>query len=99
MGLRNATTETDDVNERYDNTDLADDIVDELVPGDLDWRRLVTTYPITSVSLASLAGFFLARNHGSTLLTGVSAFLAREMSRNILSVLDGELVDPVDADR
>lgn len=66
-----------------------DDIIDELVPDDLDWRHLVESYPVASISLAGLAGFLLGRNHGSALIAGVSTFIAREMSSNILSALDG----------
>lgn len=74
---------------RFSKQNLTDDIIDELVPDDLDWRHLVESYPVASISLAGLAGFLLGRNHGSALIAGVSAFMAREMSRNILSALDG----------
>ncbi len=79
------------------NVPFADNIVDELVPGDLDWRHLVTTYPLGAITVASCAGFFLGRHHGTTLLTAVSAFMAKEMSRNILTVLDGDLPDASDS--
>lgn len=66
---------------------LEDRIVDDLVPGDLDWRRLVTSYPMTSVAVATLGGFFLGRHHGKALLGALSAFAVREVSTNVLSAM------------
>lgn len=86
--VNDGSTNDGTVTDGRPSSHFADELVDELVPGDLDWRHLVTTYPLCSISLAGIAGFFLGRNHGTTLLTAVSAFMAKEMSRNILTVLD-----------
>lgn len=72
---------------------LADQLLDDLLPESLEWRRLVCTYPVTSLCLAGAAGFFLGRNHGSALLAAVSAFAVREVSDNIASVF-GEAMSP-----
>lgn len=76
-----------DTREARPTTSLADQIVDDLVPGDLDWRRLVTSYPLTSVAVATLGGFFLGRHHGKTLVGALSAFAVREVSNNVLSAI------------
>lgn len=87
------------LNDRPRDSSFADDIIDELVPEDLDWKHLVTTYPIASISVVTLAGFLLGRSHGTSLLSAVSAFMAKEMSQNILTVLDGDGPDTAAGDR
>jgi hypothetical protein len=39
-----------------------DELLDELVPPDLDWRRVVTRYPIPSLLVAAAAGYLLGRS-------------------------------------
>lgn len=99
MGLESQTADDDDLADDVSRSDFADDLVDELVPEGLEWRRLVETYPISAVSMATFAGFLLGRNHGTMLLTAISAFMAKEMSRNILTVLDGESGDATERRR
>ena len=72
---------------RFAGESVADRWVDELVPEDLDWRRLVRRYPMASVAVATTAGFLLGRNHGAALVAAVSAFAVREVSNNLVSAL------------
>lgn len=100
MGLSTEARPEDPAGPRHGSSQtFADDIIDELMPQELDWRQLVESYPVVSISVAGLAGFLLGRNHGSALIAGASAFMAREMSRNIMSVLDGgEATESTDGD-
>lgn len=61
----------------------ADQIVDELLPEDLDWRHLVTTYPRTSLAVSAVAGFFVGRRQGMSLLAALSGFVVGEVTRNV----------------
>ncbi len=66
---------------------FADGIIDELLPGDLDWRRQVRRYPIPALVISGLAGFFLGSRHGAEILQALSGFATREVDRNISSFL------------
>ena len=66
---------------------FADGIVDELLPDDLDWRDLVTSYPVPALVLAGLGGFLLGSRHGEQILSAFSSFARREVDRNISSLL------------
>jgi hypothetical protein len=70
---------------------IVDEIVDELVPAELDWERLVVTYPLTALAIAALGGFFLGRRHGRELLSAVSTFAAAQVAANIHQILGREL--------
>jgi hypothetical protein len=41
---------------------LADEFLDELMPPELDWRRLVRRYPIPALLVAGAAGYWLGRS-------------------------------------
>ena len=70
---------------------IVDEIVDELVPAELDWERLVVTYPWPALALAALGGFFLGRRHGREILSAVSTFAAAQVSANVHEILGREL--------
>jgi hypothetical protein len=48
--------------EREGGKTLADEFLDELIPPDLDWRRLVRRYPIPALLVAGAAGYWLGRS-------------------------------------
>jgi hypothetical protein len=64
-----------------------DEVVDDLLPVELDWRRLVVTYPISSLTVAAVGGFVLGRSHGPELARTLSDFVTHEVSKNVRSVL------------
>jgi len=65
---------------------MADELVDELMPEELDWRDLVCRYPRASLTLAAVAGFFLGRNHGTVLLGAVTTYAVNEISSNVARI-------------
>ncbi len=65
----------------------ADEIVDDLMPVDLDWRHLVRSYPIPALAVAAAGGFLVGRRHGPALASGLVAFVTREVTRNVESLL------------
>ena len=64
-----------------------DEVVDDLLPVDLDWRHLVVTYPIPALTVVAVGGFLLGRQHGPELLSALSNFVTHEVTRNVRSVL------------
>jgi hypothetical protein len=64
-----------------------EDLLDEVLPEELDWERLVRTYPLPALALAALGGFVLGLRHGPEILSAVSNYAASEMSRNVGEVL------------
>lgn len=61
----------------------ADRLIDEIMPEELDWERLVRTYPLPALGLAALGGFLLGRSRGSTVLGALGAFAGRQATRGI----------------
>ena len=70
---------------------LVDELVDELVPAELDWERLVVSYPLPALALAALGGFFLGRRHGREILSAVSTFAASQVTANVHEILGRQL--------
>ena len=71
---------------------VVDRFLDDLLPEELDWRRLVRSYPLPAVALAAVGGFFLGQRHGEELLSAFRAFVDREVERNVQTFL-GEAPD------
>lgn len=59
-----------------------EEILDEILPENLEWERLVRTYPVPALALAAAGGFYLGLRHGTAILAAVSSYLAAEVSRN-----------------
>jgi hypothetical protein len=76
------------VTEIQERESLVDELLDELVPEGLDWERLVVRYPIPSLLIAAVGGFFLGSRHGTEILSSLSGFAAAEVSRNVSHLFD-----------
>jgi hypothetical protein len=70
----------------------ADQILDELLPEQLDWQRLVRQYPIPSLAVAALGGYLLGRYKGAAVLAALSAFAADAVAENVNEILGDELI-------
>ena len=64
-----------------------DQIVDELLGDDLDWIRLVRTYPRVSLLLAGVGGFLLGRSRGPMIVAALSAFAAGKIDKSLSQLL------------
>ncbi len=62
-------------------------ILDELLPEELEWERLVRTYPVPALALAAIGGFVIGLRHGPEILSAVSGFVAAEVSRNVSELI------------
>jgi len=69
----------------------ADQVVDELLPEELDWSDLVMRYPKTSVALAALGGFLLGRSRGAEIVEALSVFAVDRVTDGVNQYL-GEKV-------
>lgn len=58
---------------------LADEVLDELFPEGVDWRRLVSRYPRSCLLAAAAGGFWLAWRRGETIVGAVGAFAAAQV--------------------
>jgi hypothetical protein len=67
------------------------DVLDSLLPEDLDWKELVRAYPVPTLAVAALGGFLVGRAHGPAIVSAVSAFAAAEVAKNVSSLLGQEL--------
>ncbi|MFQ5349687.1 MAG: hypothetical protein ACE5EG_04500 [Thermoanaerobaculia bacterium] len=71
---------------------LADELVDQLVATDLDWRDLVHAYPKTSLALAAVGGFALGRARGTTIVAALATYTADTLAHNINEFLGDEVL-------
>lgn len=71
---------------------LADELLEELVPEELDWRTLVTEYPKTALAVAALSGFALGRSRGAAIVSALSAFAADTVTRSINELLGEDVL-------
>ncbi len=72
--------------------ELAGDFLDELMPENLDWLRLVRAFPKTALVLAAAGGYLLGRTRGREILTALSLFAAQRVARNINELLGEEVL-------
>ena len=61
----------------------ADEWLDEVLPEDLDWPVLVSTYPRISMGIAVAAGFWIGLRHGSTILQAVSDHAGKVVTEQV----------------
>lgn len=54
--------------ERDDPRSLADELLDDLMPPELDWKGVVRRHPIPAVLVAAAAGYWLGRSRRSQAL-------------------------------
>jgi hypothetical protein len=76
--------------ELQERESIVEELLDELVPEGLDWQRLVVRYPIPSLLVAAVGGFYVGRRHGPEILKALSGIAAAEVSRNVSHLLDFE---------
>jgi hypothetical protein len=70
----------------------ADDVVDELMPSQLDWQHLVRRYPLAALGLATLGGYVLGRHRGREILEAFSLFAADSVSEQVNTLLGKEVL-------
>ena len=71
---------------------LVDDLLDELVPDELEWRHWVTSYPKSSLALAAAGGFLLGRARGRAMVAALAGFAAETATEGINEFLGRKVV-------
>ena len=69
-----------------------DQLVDDLLPDDVDWRRLLAEYPLVSLAAAGVGGYLLGRVRGAAIVTALAAFASDTLSRNVNSLLGEDVL-------
>jgi hypothetical protein len=70
---------------------IVSDVLDSILPEDLEWSELVRSYPVPCLALAALGGFLLGRSHGPAIVSAVGSVAAAEVARNVSALLGQEL--------
>ena len=78
--------------ERTTRGSMADQILDELLPEEIEWERLVRTYPIPALLLAAAGGFLLGRARGAGIIAALSTFAAGEVAESVNQALGRDVV-------
>lgn len=74
--------------------EAAHEVVDEVLPEEFEWERLVRTYPVPALLLAAVGGFVLARARGEAVLAALGAFAAARVTDEVHRVLGEDVLEP-----
>jgi len=82
----------DDLDELDDSpSSLADDLIDDLLPPEVDWRRIVRRHPVPALLVAGLAGYLLGRSQGRTLVRALSTLAVARVEAEVLGQIENDL--------
>jgi hypothetical protein len=70
---------------------VVDEMLDELLPEQLEWERLVRTYPIPALLLAATGGFLLAYTRGPGIIAALSAVVTGQLADSVRDVVGERL--------
>ena len=73
-------------------TDFADGLVDELLPDELDWRHMVTSYPVASLAVAAVGGYLLGRARGTAMVGALAVFASETVSKNVNALIGEDVL-------
>ena len=69
-----------------------DEIMDEILPAELEWQRLVRRYPIAAITIAAIGGYVLGRNRGEEILAALTNHAADLVSLQVNSALGRDIL-------
>lgn len=70
---------------------MADAMLDELLPEQLEWDRLVRTYPVPALLLAAAGGFVLAYTRGPAIIGALSTVATAQIADGLRDALGERL--------
>lgn len=71
-------------------TSVVDEFLDDVLPEQFDWQRLVVTYPKSALLIAATAGYLLGRSRGRDLLGAAAAAVTARVSAQFDELLGEE---------
>ncbi|MGH9380788.1 MAG: hypothetical protein ACRD2Z_09270 [Thermoanaerobaculia bacterium] len=69
--------------QRTERHAVADTVLDELIPEQLDWRDLVVRYPLPALLVAALGGYWLGSRRGRDLTSAAAAFAGERVDEQV----------------
>lgn len=72
---------------------LADELLDDLLPPEFDWRGVVRRHPIPALLVALAGGYWLGHTKGREIVGALSDLASAEISTRV-GALGGEAEDP-----
>jgi hypothetical protein len=71
---------------------IADELVGEIVPEEVDWERLVRSYPWAALAVAAGAGFWLGLKRGPAITAALAGWATAEVTRRVNDVVGQEIL-------
>ncbi|MEL7059014.1 MAG: hypothetical protein AAGN46_03190 [Acidobacteriota bacterium] len=62
---------------------LLDDLVDRVVPSEIEWRPLLVKHPRLAVLATAATGFWIGRSRGLSIFAAASGFVAGELAKRL----------------
>jgi len=79
-----------DGTEEADEASFADELIDDLLPDQFDWRRVVRRYPIPSLLIAAIGGYLLGRSRGEDLVGALGDAAGDHVSSRLGALAEDE---------
>jgi hypothetical protein len=70
-----------------------DDLLDSVLPENLDWQRLVRDYPLPALAIAAIGGYWLGRTRGRAILGALTGFAAGAVTQAASDILGQDLLE------
>ncbi len=78
--------------EEVEELSLADELIDDLLPPEFDWRRVVRRYPIPALVVAAVGGYLLGRSKGPALVDALGAAAGEHVAAKVGAFAEEELL-------
>ena len=66
---------------------MVDQMLDELIPEEIEWERMVRTYPLPALLVAAAGGFLLAYTRGPGIIGALSALATAQVGDAVRDAL------------
>ena len=70
----------------------AEQLVDDLLPADFDWREMVLSYPKAALAVAAVGGYLLGRARGSAIVAALGTYASDTVTQNINALVGDDIL-------